>query len=223
MADQEAKTPDSASSTDAAAQQIQNLKGEFNRKLDSVMQSNQELLSRLEQLSKPAQATSTDDTAELFEKPQQFVQKLKNEILSGVDQRINSVQQATVETNQTLASLYDQYPELANPNSELTKKALEQLKTMTPQEQRNPKFMKVAALEAAAELGITPKKLRKQDDEPDVAFNTDRRYVSNERPQNRSMRQAEADMMQLAEYMGVNVNDKAVAERLKGRLKRMAK
>ena len=94
---------------------------------------------------------------------------------------------------------------------------------MTPQEQRNPKFMKVAALEAAAELGITPKKLRKQDEEPDVAFNTDRRYISNERPQGRSMRQAEADMMQLAEYMGVNVNDKATAERLKGRLKRMAK
>lgn len=227
---------DSSKSVEGSTQQdpIQNLKGEFNRKLEglngqisSLAEMNKTLLSKLDGLSKPAPDTSgssTDDASMIFEKPNEFIKKLKSEVLGEVDSRISTVQAHAAQTNQTVATLYDQYPELNSAASELSKKANEILQGMSNEERRNPKFLKVAVLEAAAELSIAPKKQRKAEDtEPDVSFGyRGGRFGGNEGTP-KTLREAEGNMMELAELMGVKTSDKETAARLKSRLKKMSR
>lgn len=213
---------------------IQNLKGEFNRKLgglesqvSSLAALNQQLLSKLDGLSKPAhipQGSSTEDfTNVLFERPKEFIDKFQQSVSQQIDQRISGIQQQASEQTQVLSNLYDQYPELQNPSSELTKKAIEIQSGMSAEERRNPKMLRVAALEAAAELGVQPKRKRPVEDQ-DAAFapsSLNGKFSDREMP--RSMKQAEAATMELAELMGLNVSDKKVKDSLKDRLKKYSR
>jgi len=221
---------------DSSAQDpIQNLKGEFNRKIggmsdqiSALTNTTKELLSKLEGLSKPApQAAASadvDDSTLLFERPKEFINKLREEVKQTVTQSIGSFADQATQSNQTLSALYDQYPELSNPNSELTKKVVENLSQMSKEDQRNPKMLKVAALEAAADLGVQPKRKRAAEEvSSDVSFGATRGMYTGEDTMPKSLRQAENSMMELAERMGVDVNNKDVKARLAGRLKRMAK
>jgi len=211
---------------------IQNLKGEFNRKLSgldeqvkSLAETNKALLSKLDGLTKPVPATAPKAVADevlLFEQPKEFISKMRQEVQETVSQQIGQAQFQATQQTQTLASLYEQYPELNNPNSELTKKAIENLQSMTKEEQRNPKMLKVAALEAAADLGVQPRKKRTEE-EPDIAFGATRGMYTPNGELPRSMKQAETGMMELAERMGLDISKPEVVKSLKARLSKLSK
>ena len=174
------KTPDAvAQPSSPSTESVQEIKGEFTRKLSNTeakIDETRDLLSKqIEQMNQilaastappVAQAPAEEDiNTQIFDNPS----KVLAEMEARTEQRImDKMQQQQVNQNKhqaVLASLVRDFPELGNDTNELTKRALALHQELGADEKLQPSSYRAAVYQAATELGVVPTKQRKNSDD----------------------------------------------------------
>lgn len=194
---------------------------ELNSQLASINQA-------LSQLRQPAGApTPQVDLAELaYKDPAAFAQAVEDRVNRKVDQTINAVTQRTQLSNQVLNQMVSDYPELSDSSSELTKRATDLYSRLTPQQQADPNYYKVAIRDAAAELGVMVKSKRpvSNNNGDDGSYTGGGSSSSNSASRDNRRRSTEPELSEatlaFAELSGLNTKDPKVIASLKQRATR---
>lgn len=196
---------------------------------DALAQQNEKLSKQLEgmmaaitQVAKPQpQVIESEDDLEVlaYKDPKAYARKVQEQAEKRADALVNARLNAQQQTNAVLTQLTGDYPELADSNSELTRKAVEIYNSLSPAERQSPSAYKVAVRDAAAEVGLLPKSKRKQSSSDDFSFGGGSSQ-SSARGEGRKGEQLSNETLAFAEALGMNIKDKAVVERLKSRAQR---
>jgi hypothetical protein len=204
-----------------------NLKSEMNRKfsnfderLAQVAQLNQQILEQLKNPTVPAKpAPRVEDEADtlIYDNPKAFVTKIKQEakqeVLAEVQAQQARVSQFQDKQNQVLNQLVQDYPELSNMSHPLTQRTVKIYQSLAEEDKKNPIAYRMAALEAAAEMGLSPKSKRESNDSDDFTLGG-----SNQPPKRKGKTSKDDEaMLEFASLMGVDVSKKETVERLQGR------
>lgn len=196
------------------ADPTKNLKAEFNRKFDNISTElaeqrklNEAMLAKLTaQTPTPAKAEREPDLSELmYSDPARYSQIIEDRAANRIQNRLDGQQRQANAIN----AIMQQYPEAADREHPLTKKAVEIYNALPANEQSSPTAYRAAVAEAAQELGIKPASKRPVDDEPSMGPG---------RPSSSGRRQAKETLdpgtAEFARIMGLNVDDPKVKERL---------
>ena len=211
-----------------AANELGNLKQEFNRKLGSYEQklselasTNQALLQKLSQLTQPKVETRDEDDIDKvwYDDPRKAAAKIKEQTKAEIMAEYNKAQEAQARTQSTLAALVADYPELNDAGHDLTRKAVELYNSMSDSEKTSPVAYKAAVREAAAELGIVPMKRRSSDDEA-FTGSASNGYAASTQRKAKSKDDLDPRTIAFAQLVGLKVDDAKTMENLKNRAKR---
>lgn len=211
---------------------ITNLKSEMSRKTEKLAQENARLaqqldavLGKLNNLSAPAASGNLDEDAALeelaFKDPKEYARRVREQATRQATQMVDQRIQQQNNQQATLSALVNDYPELQDAGSDLTKRAVEIFKGLSQSEQSSPLAYKAAVREAAAELGVLPKTKRKTSSSDDFSFSgsnsgsgsqSSRGSGSNDKLDERTVA--------FAKLIGLKTDDPKVVERIKQRSKR---
>lgn len=197
--------------TDALAQQ--------NEKLSKQLES---MMSAITAVAQPkAVPVGDDDDLEVlaYKDPKAYARKIQEQAERRADALVNARLNAQQQTNAVLTQLTSDYPELADSNSELTKKAVEIYNSLSPAEKQSPTAYKVAVRDAAAEVGLLPKSKRKSSSGDDFSFGGGSAGSGN-RSESRKADKLSNETLAFAEALGMDIKDKKVVERLQSRAQR---
>jgi hypothetical protein len=214
--------------TDTSAQAggptIENVKGEFSRKfgtleaqVSELAKTNAALLEQIKTLkgsATPPPAPKEKPLSDLiYDNPDEAVRIIEDRAEKRVLSKIEQRDQAQRKQTQAINELYSEFPEFADNDHALTKKALEIYGKMEDAEKADPKALKLAGYQAAVELDVKPRSKRGDDDS--FSFGS---APSGGRPR-RDTSKLDPKVADFARLMGVNVDDPKVAERMKARQK----
>jgi hypothetical protein len=221
-------------SQDTSDQQdpIKNLKGEFNRKLTAqeeslkaLRESNERLATMMSAIAErvaPAPQPAAADEGDLDPYDPQFVQKVTQRAQHAASEVIN----AQAEKQRIIGTLVSQYPELQDAGSDLHKRAVQIYESFPKAEKERATSMKTAVLEAVAELGVAPMSRRKTVNNPALEDGDDSFVMPSSRSRNQSTddtskrTKISQKTSELAQLMGLNMEDKKQVERLEKRAQR---
>lgn len=177
---------------------IDNVKHEFNRKLDSRFPA-------------PPAPTKKPLQELMYDNPEEAVTEIANSIESRITSRLEERDQ----NRSTAQKLYSDYPELTDPGNPLSVRANEIFTSLPERDQKDPRALRTAVLEAASEIGLAPKPKRKQI----VAQDDDNFQLGGgARPaRKKSSDQLDPGVLEAAAALGLNVDDPKVVARLKQR------
>lgn len=207
---------------DGGEDRVHNLKMEMDRKLGNaeaqmkkLADTNAALLKQIESLRAPAPVAPKEKPIEdlIYDDPRQAVEKITQTVRTTLKKELDAEQLQQRKQTQTINELYSEFPEFADSNHDLTKKALEVYGKMDDAEKADPKALKLAAYQAAVELDVKPKSRRGDDDS--FSFGS---TPSGGRPR-RDSSKLDPKVADFARLMGVNIDDPKVAERMKARQK----
>lgn len=207
------------------------IKGEMNRKFDkhsetlAQIQATQKALAEALERFAPKQAptqspSGVDEDLEkvMYTDPAKYTQIIEERAVQKALERVRAENQTQSSVQGTIANLANEYPELADQESELTKATVEILKGVSEAEKTNPRTYEYAVMKAATQLDVKPRAKRAKVEEDGLAAPS---YNS---PSNRSQkRSADKIISQNKDFgkaVGVNLDDPKVAEKYKELLKR---
>lgn len=215
---------------------IKNVKAEMNRKFQNLSETNQKLAQQNEALnakidlllntvSQPKQESSSeDDEALRYTDPDAYIEKKLKDVDKKVDAKIAQTEQMNSAKQQTLIALATDYPEINDPSSALYKKAIELGSSYPANFVSSPEGIRLIVREAAADIGLLPKKSRQvssEEGDDDMAEFIGGGGSGNKPPSGpKNKDKLDPKTLAVAELMGLNVNDPKVVERLKERSKR---
>lgn len=224
MSDEPTGLKDQSTETTNDTDALGNLKAEMNRKLSNqeealsrLQQQNQQLLEQL-QMQATVNTSKSDDTGNkslsdlMYEDPEQYASVIEKRAEEKILKRIEAQQAADNKRNQILAQIGSEFPEVNDPNSDLTKRAVEIHQKMSQDDRNNPVSLKIATLEAAAELGVLPRSRRKDSDTDSFTMGS---KSAPKRSEGAVSEKDEEQTLQIAQLLGINVNDPKQKEMLK--------
>lgn len=210
---------------------IESVTAEFSRKTAKLSEENarmsqqlEKMMAYLEQQRVSTSPTSSNQSEENLEdlaytNPKLYAAKVaeraKKEALNAVNQTFAEQQK----TNTVLTQLAAEYPELADNNSDLTRKAVEIYKSMSDSERSSPIAYKVAVRDAAADLGVLPKGKRSKSstNEPNISSSSVANNLSSKAPTSGKISE---QTLEIAALMGLDVSNKDVVKNLEKRSQR---
>lgn len=211
--DQESGAPD----------QLNNLKQEFNRKLGNfdskisqLEQTNAALLQQLQSITMPkaqvaAPGKSLNDV--WLDSPEEAANMVSN----ATEARIMSKLDARAKESSTIQALANDFPEITDPNHELTKKAVEIYGSLSAEDKKSPVAYRAAVREAAMELNMVPKSKREQYEDDVSIRGTGNSRVRGEQRKERASKDIDAETEEFARLVGVNIDDPKTRERIKSK------
>ena len=197
-----------------------NFKAEVGRKFDNLTSKveeqakrNEAMLQQLASMVAPQKSEPQSDDIEdlVYSDPKEYARRIKEEAKSEVLREVEASRQTEAQKTQVLSNLISTYPELSDSNSEMTKKATAIYESLSEADKKSPLAYEVVVARAASELGVVPASKRK-------AANADSFSLqggSSGSSRRTSAKEIPDGTAQLAELMGLNLQDKKTAERLK--------
>lgn len=150
---------DSAGETD----QIQNLKGEFSRKLENQNKSLADLNSKLEailsatqQRQQQQQEEQVDLRSVLLDDPDRAAAIIEQRALKKATQAVSEQNAKQVATQNAVLEMQARYREFSQEGSEAGRVAIEKAARLPAHLKGTPEGVKLAMMEAVAELGLSP-------------------------------------------------------------------
>jgi hypothetical protein len=200
---------------------LKNLKSEFSRKQENVSKELEQIKNMLGGLANQQQAAQQRhkvDEADIPDpilNPKGYKEYLKQEIMQETSQALNQNNQRQSQ----LSALVQNYPELQDGNSDLTKKAVENYSRLSSEEKMSPNAYKFAVQDAAAELGVLAMSKRQNNKNgDDDSFTTNSGSYSSNKPsskQNRSSEKIDEATLAFAQAIGKDTSDPKYIETLK--------
>lgn len=198
--------------------------GNTNAALEALKKTNEQLVASLaqsKQSSKQKKEVSEYSTDLLYSDPDKWAKLQKDSIKSEINEENSRVQQNQQKVQQTLSRLSSDYPELADPNSDLARKAISIFDSYAEDDKANAAVSyKAAIMEAVADLGVKKISQRNQNeadiDHGDfvVSGHNQRRNSNEKKPK------LDSRTVEFAELMGLDTENKDVLKRLANRGKR---
>ena len=203
-----------------AADPLQNIKAEFQRKTANLDDQTKRLEQQLAEMKTLMARMNAAPAATLtpgkkiedvwFESPAEAARQIKEQATAEIRAELAAQNAVQVKQAQVLNQLVTDFPELGDQSSDLYSKAVEYYNAMPEDERTSPVAYKAAVKEAALDLGIKPKSKRNKGDPAAESFSLGGGSQGN-RPAP-SSKQDEARVA-LAKAFGLNVDDK-MKERL---------
>ena len=222
--DNEGTNPDPKPTEDP----LKNFKSEMDRKMtnfdtkvDQMAKTNQELLAQIKALTAPpVPEPAVDEFDDLFlDNPKEAARKIKEDAVAEMRAEMQVQQEGQQKQARILTQLTQKFPELNDPNSELTKKAVELYNEMDAADQTDPKSYRIAVGDAALELGIQPlSKRKKVEDDDDDGYAVS--PSSNPKVGKTKIEKLDPNTIEVARLMGLDVENEKVLESLKSKAKR---
>jgi hypothetical protein len=220
------KTNEKAAPAAASADDVKNLKAEFDRKLTNLDATNKQLVASLQALAKqvapPVKKEPEAKTKKLqdvwYDDPETSKKMIVEETLSILQSQQQKGQEAAQKTQKIMQALQKDFPELKDIDDPLSQKAIEIFEKYSEEEKQNPIAYKLAVKEAAEEIGVKPKSKRTSSDDDD-AFSLSQSTAKGGREHEPGKRRGKLDprTMEFAKLMGVDVENEKVVESLKTR------
>ena len=135
-------------------------------------------------------------------------------------QKLNQQNEIQGRTQSVISELAAEYPELSDRDNALTIKSVEILNSLPQHERATTTAYRYAVKQAAEELAVKPRSKRGDDEFMGPSYNA---YGGQQRRREKSEKQTIAEISPLAEAMGLDMNDPAVAKRIAERTKRSFK
>lgn len=201
---------------------IKQIKSEFGRKQDNVMNELNSLKSQLSQIAdtviqaaatKRSASESSEEMPDPVMDPKGYKEYMRKELRRDVDESLN----AERERNTVLSSLVANYPELQSGSSELTQTALRIYNSLSPSEKASPSGYKIAVMQAAQEVGVLPANKRQKQSQGEEDFTlSSSSSTARQKPSQRAKEEKIDDKtLEFAKLLGRPVNDDKYIERLK--------
>ncbi len=204
---------------------LTNFKAEQSRKYDNINQqlqsltaANAVLVEKLTQLAPPAARrteASEDLSSIMYSDPAKYAQIIEDRAESRIMEKLSAKDQAQGRLNSVMAELHTDFPELNDPNNDLTKKAGEIFARLSDEEKKSSLALKLAVKDAATELGVKPKRMRPNEDFMDGG--TSSSGAGRERKKNDKI---DPITEFWGEELGLDMKDPAVRARLQARSER---
>jgi hypothetical protein len=181
-------------------------------KIDSLMSANQQLSEQLSaalnRLAPSAPVQEEEDLSAVVYDPQKYAKTLAKKVTEEVSRNVNQTQAIQAQKNQVLNTLVQEYQELAQQDSEFSRAAIAVYNSLSEQEKASPNSYRLAAREAAANLGVLPVSKRGNRDSEDFVIPGNRTQSSGAR-RKASQQDQEIDQRTLAwaEVLGLDVNN----------------
>lgn len=167
---------------DSTPDDVTNLKAEFNRKLSNYeseltkqKETTNQLLAQIQSMSFKSQSQPPSTTKNLgdlmYENPEAAAQQITNNATQAAVKATSDIMATQRQEQQILFDIVSEFPEASNNEHELTKCSRKILNSYEVNDQKNPKFWKMAVNEAALDLGIKPKSKRTSTEE-DFSLNS---------------------------------------------------
>lgn len=216
---------DTSAEVQSTEDPIRQLKGEFSRKhdatskqLESLQSTTAQLSNLLQQALAPRQAPKPQATEDLntlmYSDPARFAQLIEERAEARVMARVNNQNASMGATNNTLQQLTNDYPELQDHESALSKKAASIFASMDEEDRKRPMALRLAVKEAASEMEIKPRSKR-----PVESFAAGNNGYGAQRRREPSNKISEETKM-VAELLELDISDPAVNARMLERAKR---
>ena len=223
--------------------QNQNIKAEFNRKIENLSKANESLATQNDALSQKLDAimgqlesnnqqsainSNAQESIEdlRYTDPDKYIELKMAEVDKKVDAKLQQQNDLNTQKQQVLTQLSSDYPEINDPNSELYKKAIEIGTRYNKDFVATPEGIQLAVREAAAQLGVIPSNLRKKqvegEGEQDMSefIGGGSSGSNNSKGKKQGKQELDQKTVVTAELMGLDTNDPKVIERLKKRASR---
>lgn len=208
--------------TTQTADPIKNVKEEFSRKLtnteskiDQLAKQNEALIAQLAAISTtkgaPAAAgTKSEDLSDLmYSDPQRYAQVIEERAEARIMGKLNDMNTANQKQTSVMASIMNEYPELGDGDHQLTKKAVEIFASFDEADKKSPISYKLAAQQAALELGVKPKSKRTEADDYSIMSSSS----SSSRKKTKKSEVSDVTL-NVAELMGLDPTDEKLKQRL---------
>lgn len=201
---------------------IQNVKSEFNRKIEnqnaqlsSVVSELQKLTQSLNSRQSPAPSESVKEVS-VFDDEAAYTRNLEAKLEAKFERKVSEREQMQAKQQAVVNSIIADYPEANDIGSELYKRTMEIFGQFDESDRKSPLAMKAAVTSAAAEQGLKPKSKRRA-----VSENDDFSLSSTKSAPKGSKKSATEGIsdatLEFARLTGLNVNDEKVLENLRKR------
>lgn len=211
-----------------APDEFGNFKQEINRKLTNqestikeLANANKALLEKLSALTTPKAPVQEDDMDKIwYDDPKKAAARIKEQTKAEMMAEYRQDQEIQRRTQSTLAALVNDYPELNDQSSELTRKAVEYYNSLPESEKSSPSAYKLAVKDAASDLGLLPIKKRSQSDMDAFTASSASGYASAQSRNSGKKEDVDPRTIAFAKLVGLNTDDPATMEGLKSKAKR---
>jgi hypothetical protein len=236
-ANQEAEASTQENQEGEKSRSQESILAEMNRKYNKISEENSRMSQMLEQLAarqqQPVQQVNqqTDDAKELadlvYSNPAEYARRVTEKATKQATQAVQHTLTQQQQTNTVLTQLASEYPELSDNSSELTTKAVNIYKQMSPEERLSPSAYKIAVRDAAADLGLLPKARRAKASNNEPNIGNSNNAVNDiakgqQRAAAKNTSKASERTLAFAELMGLDVSKKEVIENLNKRTQEVA-
>jgi len=227
-----AEQVDATEQVEQKSDPIQEVKGEMHRKFDNItsqlQKQNQDINATLNAIveslrpnrQQQQQQQEEDMSDMMLTDPKRAIQIISERATQNASQTIRAELQASQATQNTVASLAMEYPELKQNDSDLAKKAVAIYDTLSNRVKDTPEGMEIAVRKAAALLGVVPvdKRKKAEPENEDFAIGSSA-SSANKRTRSQST-ELDQTTLQFAKLMGLNTDDPKVVASLKKRAER---
>lgn len=208
----QAPAPAAPSAADQKITELTNTLQSMNQSFEQRLAQIQEVILQSQRVSQPAPTPESLDPYQP-DYSEKLASKIEQRLTSTIEQR----ERQTLERQTALSELVNDYPELTNPQSDLTKEAAKIASSLDPSLRNSSLGYKYAVREAAAKAGIVPKAKRTA---PADEFS----LSSANAPTNSNRRKKDDDVSEttlaFAQAMGMDTSNKEVLKKLAERSKR---
>lgn len=180
--------------------------------------------SRQQQSAPATSSQSSDEELEnlAYRDPKAYAARVRAEAKAEAARLVDERLSQQSNSNAILSQLGSEYPELNEANSELTLRAVDIYKKMSPQDRQSPLAYKAAVRDAAADLGILPKNKRKatsSSETPDISSGSSGSGSTGSGSSQKS-KKLDANTLAFAQLLGLNTKDPKVVESITKRAQR---
>ncbi len=203
-----------ASAADQKIAELTNTLQSMNQSFEQRLAQIQEVILQSQQRA-PAPAQAAPEQLDPFNTPD-YSEKLASKIEQNLDKRLEQRERATLERQTAVSELVNDYPELTNPQSDLTKEAAKIVSGLDQSLRNSGTGYKYAVREAAAKLALLPKAKRVAAPE-DFSLSSANSPAPARKTKNGEVSQ---NTIALAQAMGMDINDKGLLQRLAEKSKR---
>jgi hypothetical protein len=188
-------------------------KGEFNRKIDMLQTSMEQMKAMLTPKPVPKVEPTEDLANAWYNDQEKAAEIIVNRATKKAVDTITTKATAAQREQKILNEVYTEYPEVLSDEHDLTKRAKELISGYSEEERMNPLTAKAAVTQAASELGIRPKSRREKLESSNDSFSLG---GGNSAPR-KAKDTVSAETMEFARLMGLDTTNPKVVERLKAR------
>lgn len=209
-----------SSNDDSVEQRLKNQHSEFDRKIKNIQQliedQNKNFSTVLNTIAAAPQkqAAPSKKLQELiYDDPEEYARIVSENAKKQAEEHVTRVMGSQQQQQVVLNQLVSDYPELADQNNDMTKRAIEIFKNLSDSEKAQPSSYKLAVREAAAEYGVLPSSKRSRSDSDGFTFNGSNSQRSG--PSEPAAGKISDATLAFAQAIGKNIDDPKYIERLK--------